>query len=508
MNNLDFRRQFILAPKLLPEFSSWKSYSVAENHNLYVHPELPCIQVTRGHLQLTLIGFMLDLDHPEKNDTDILSQVADHSKSLEDPPVLTENLGGRWAVIAYDGTDMNVFNDCCGLREVFYTDQTIDDFWCASQPSRIASYLDLNLDPGGAEFMESRFFREDPEPWWPGRATAYTAIKHLLPNFVLSQRTRSETRFWPTKKLPSLSQDEGAIKSAEYLKKVVLSAANRFKLALPITAGRDSRTILAATKGIPDIYYYSMKYAHFNMVSRDIRVPRKLLKKLNLSHHIIDCPAKMGSEFSTLYKKNVDTTHEMCGAIAQGLMHHYPQDRVMLSGHCSEIARCGVYEFTPHPDDVDLSYLAKSVYMEPSEYVNGHFSEWLSEAQPVADKFGYPVLDLFYWEQVMPNWTANGQSEWDVVMERVTPFNHRPLLETLLAVDVKYRKDPEYFLYSEIMSVLWKDVLSVPFNPEPLIKRGQIHSFFIHLLQKTGTFNIARKLYHWLRSLHPQAKDG
>jgi len=94
-----------------------------------------------------------------------------------------------------------------------------------------------------------------------------------------------------------------------------------------------------------------------------------------------------------------------------------------------------------------------------------HFGTRLSEAHGIANTYGINVLDLFYWEQKMGNWQAMSQAEWDIAQEVFCPFNCRSLLTTLLSVDEKYRRPPEYQLYEKLIRYLWPETLSLPINP-------------------------------------------
>ena len=92
--------------------------------------------------------------------------------------------------------------------------------------------------------------------------------------------------------------------------------------------------------------------------------------------------------------------------------------------------------------------------------------------EPVAERTGVRVWDLFFMEQEYGVWAANGQSQWDLVHERMTPFNHRGLLTALMGVEPVYRQPPYYLAQRRMMEILWADVLAEPFNhPDRSLRR-------------------------------------
>jgi hypothetical protein len=55
--------------------------------------------------------------------------------------------GGRWILIANNGSRITLFNDALGQRRLYYTSPPVNgEVWCGTQPGIIASIL--NLEPG------------------------------------------------------------------------------------------------------------------------------------------------------------------------------------------------------------------------------------------------------------------------------------------------------------------------------------------------------------------------
>ena len=461
-NELQFRRQFVLGPQPLEEFAHWHTSFVGAHLVLQVHPDLPLTRIEHDGLRLTLLGYVLDPLAPENDDETILRELAERTPNANQVPRCAAELSGRWVLIADDGTDLILCHDPCGLREVYHTSWDHPETWVASQPDRIARPLGLTPGATQQDYFASPYYRVNEEAWMPGTASPYDQIRHLTPNHCLDLRTRKVRRYWPSKPLKEVSLEEGAHLSAQLLRENLRAAARRFPLALSLTAGMDSRTILAAARGIEDLWVYSGMWGGLNRGSADISVPRRVLRRLGLKHHVIECPLRASDEFNALYLENALGARDSTAAIAAGLLAGFPPERVQVNGHCSEIAR-DTFGITHRPG-VTVDALAGLMNMRGTPFCLDQIDLWLQQARPVAERTGYRLWDLFFMEQEYGRWAANGQSQWDLVHERFTPFNHRGLLSTLLGIEPGFRQGPGYASYVRMMELLWPDVLREPFN--------------------------------------------
>lgn len=495
-DTLLFRRQFILGPRFLDRFSNWQNIPVGGRFFAHVHPDLELTQVQTPEVELTLIGYIIDPHHPELNNQQILEVILPHIKSPQNIFEHTYRMGGRYVLIVNKGPDTILFSDAVGLRQVHYTNQYGAESWCASEASNIASQINLDIDEEIANSFALQMKGKD-EYWWPGNSTPYRQISRLLPNHYLDLNHRTSHRYWPSTAVAPIPFEEGAAKIAELLKQFINGAAARFPLALPITAGFDSRTILAATRDVSqNTFYYTFFRKNLAGSSPDITIPARLLAKLGITHHLLELRSKTDSGFRELFERSVTPTHDSVYFIAQILANEYPPNRVMLSSHASEIGRCLYHKFA-EPPALTAEFLADKVDMR-NEFTYRHLGLWLDEAKKSATQYGFNVLDFFYWEQRIGSWGANGSQQLDIIHDRFDPFNCHEVATLMLAVNIRYRRPP-YALHKKIMSILWPEVLSEPINPAPITDRLKIGLKI--LLARTNTYAIIRDLKSSLQSL-------
>jgi hypothetical protein len=368
---------------------------------------------------------------------------------------------------------------------VFYSDHTHRSPFCASQATTAAKVYDLLEDSEAAEgFLRTRFVVTNPEFWWPGDSTQFRGVRCLLPNHYLDLRTREAHRYGFSKQVCRKSLSHAAKHGAELLANLMRGAAQRYLLALPITAGWDSRALLAACRRAGATpYCYTLRMGALGVTHQDIAIPARLLGSLQWDYHIIDCPPFAPSDFMTLYKSNTDPAHDEACSIAYGLSRGYPEGCVSLSGHCSEVARC-YYHPSPLAGPITPETLAKIAQMDATPFVLSQFRRWLEGAAATSEQSGISLLDLFYWEQRAGRWAANGQAQWDLVHERFTAFNCRPLLLTLLSAHEKHRR-PAYALYRRMIHRLAPEVLREPINPdaEPKVWKRNIPRAIVRRLK-------------------------
>lgn len=463
-NKYLYRKQYVIAPFYIERFESWNRLKINDRLYITFHPDISVSKVESESSSITVIGYILDPTNINYTDENILDHLLSKSSSVNDLVKLLDNYGGRWVIVYENGGNTFIINDAAGLRQVFYTYDENGDFWCSSHSKILSEELNIERSREFENLSDLPGFDANGEFWFPSGVSHYVNVKHLVPNHYLDVRQRKSCRYFPYESLAEIDFNDSVKLSSNLIKGLLLAASKRFKLALPITAGWDSRVLLAASKDIKDdIYFYTLKYSYMSPKDDDLIITNKLLSKLNLKQHILECPDRMSGDFKDIHAFHSVLINESWGSITQGLFNHYPQDRVCVKGNVSEIARN--FFGTHSNENVDENLLAKFAGVKGRSVPTKHFKKWLEEIKDICIKYNYQVTDLFYWEQRMGSWQALSQLEGDIVQETFTPYNCRKLLNYMLGVNVKYRDFPDYKLYKKIIEEMWEETLSYPINP-------------------------------------------
>ncbi|WP_216700635.1 hypothetical protein [Priestia filamentosa] len=487
--NLTFRRQYILGNEYIKSLKNWDKLQINSELFLTIHPDLEHVQIEIDGIKLTLLGFLIDPYHPQNTNEINLKKVLNKARSFEDVLKNTYDYSGRWAIIYTDERETKMLHDPCGLRQIFYTKKN-GKVWCGSQPNLLAEILKLDRDTSTnlLDYIGSDYY-ENEEGAWYGEGTVYNDVKHLLPNHYFDLDHFKAERYWIDNE--SNVNLEGAVKVAnEILKGSLIAINNRFeKPMLAVTAGWDSRLLLAASKEISsDINYFVSTMNTLSHEHMDIKIPNNLLNKLGLKLDILDNLSPLKEEFKSILKKSVSMARVLPKTLT--IQYHYENsgDTININGNVSEIIRITPARARVNPKDIDGHYLAK-MYGYPSiNYVVSALDKWLLEARQVANNHTVDVMELFYWEQRMGNWGSMYQAEQDIAIEEFCPFNNRKLLMVLLKLDKKDRTSPNYELYQRLISDLWPETLNEPINPLSL--KGKIKKSFVGMMPLSVKANL------------------
>lgn len=468
MENLEFRRQFLLSPKPCNNLTNWKVESFYGSH-LYIHPDSAYYKISFNNKEIILIGHILNPETPEQSEFDILKDI-DSCNTNEDIAKVLYYLTGRFILLISYNNNLIVFNDTCGLKTFFYT-KNENNFFAASQPQLLKFVTDFEIGDRYKEYFDSDYVKSQVEHYMPCGVSLYENVYQLVPNHYLDVNDFKQTRFWPTEQLIEKKEDTVIDRYCDILKKTMRTASKKYKLAVSLTAGWDSRSILSGCKEIyKDVIFYTLKYRKLDINSPDIKIPIILSSKFGLQHTVIDCSKPVDEDFLKIYTKNTDTPHiNDWGLIANGMKDEYPKDYVSVKGNCAEIGECFYYNNGKHAPVNSANDLLSLVNGWGNiKFIKQQIEDWYSEVQKVNVNKGYDIFDLFYWEHRMGSWQAQSQLEWDIVQDAFTPFNNRALLDILLSIDpLKRCKLNDFVFFRKAILHLWPEILSAPINPQP-----------------------------------------
>lgn len=274
-----------------------------------------------------------------------------------------------------------------------------------------------------------------------------------------------------------------------------MKAANaKFSLALPLTAGFDSRLILSSCKEIKDdIQIYTLQYRELTKKSPDLAIPKIISSELDLNYELLDCRKEVDKEFIDIYKENNTVSHvQDWGNIASGMHKIFDTNRVVVRGNCVEIGRGKSNNGLGNETIKVEAMLNWEYHWDELDFVVERIDEWYNEVKLPEVNKGYNLMDLFYWEHRMGKWQAQNQLEWGIVQEMFTPFNNREIIDLMLGVPHRDRTKPEYLLFRKVICRLWPELLNYPINPKPLSRRvfNSIKKITIEL----GFYDILRKI--------------
>jgi hypothetical protein len=461
-----FRRQFVLGSRYLSRFPKWKNISISAKFFLSVHPDLDVFEVTYKETTIVLLGYILDPFNPSFDDQHIINSIAEKIFVADDIFPLIESLCGRFVIVADINDEMRIFHDAAGYRQIFYYADGNNNMWCASQPSILAEELGLGIDPHIVEDLSKLpLIQDESARWYPGNVTLYNDIYHLTPNHYLDLKSGDVKRYWPVKSLEPISPEKAAEYASKLLQGAFESASKRYNLALAVTAGYDTRVLLAACETLKDkIHYITHTHSDLDENGLDIQIPRKLLERYGLKHHVAHHSKAVENDFQIIFKRNVTGAKDLHNKNAFAFYKYFEtidKEMIVAQGEAGGLGK-RFYRLPPFYK-VNEKSLATVVGMRGSRIAERAIEQWLKSAnQAVA--LGINILDLIYWEMRLGNWSTLAISSYDIVFESLIPFNCRKLMECLISVDAKYRLTGKT-IHLSLIKHMWPELLEFPLNP-------------------------------------------
>jgi hypothetical protein len=481
---LRFRRQYIVTNK---RFDCPFLHQVLEldgNYFLYTHIDLLVSEVNQNGIRLILLGDMLDYEFPEKSNSDILGDLltSDYDKFLEK----TSRYAGRFVLIHIYKGIIKLMHDATACRKIYY--HSGPEFLCASQSHLLALVTGATKTSNHEKlkFYKSSVYKSLNNSNI-GDLTIYESIFQLLPNHYLNLSERKVTRYWSKNIDCGFTFDETVLICANMLRGYVESISKRYNIMLPVTAGKDSRTLLAATKDISSqVYYYINKENRLDSESLDIIVPQKMITDLGLPFHVIDPYHEIDQDFKDIYYEN---NPEATSFYLPHIYNYYLnfQDKVNLPGNfvASAYDMYGSYvkKITPR-------LLAVFNGVEKYSFAIDYYHKWLNESKEFCKQYNINTLMLFYWEERLANWGTQVQLDKDIAQEDLIPYNSRQLIHYFFSVKPEYIDRPEFHFFKKIIGELWCELLLVPTNPS--LKNKVARVFY-----KAGLLETIRKALFW-----------
>lgn len=460
-----YRSQFILGPSFAPGFASWQRLRIGKKMCITAHPALSLCHRNAGAYALTLIGYCLSPNRPADDDEAIVEHLLDGWMNGADIVASTEELGGRWILVASGPSGTILFHDAGGLRQAYHTDGPIDGgVWCASQPPLLAKFLQVSVDSEAEAFMNSADFRNmGGGSWWPGSGSMWSGVRRLLPNHLVDLESGKARRYWPDQPVGRTTIDHAVTIGSSLLKGLVQSAALRFDLELLITAGWDSRLLLSASHEVrSQISYVSLVTPEGP--ESDAVIPAELLKRLGLEHTIERSAPEPSAAYWDEYSQNAMLAHRSYASNAEVLDRRLKREKVAITGHMGEIVK-GFYKLAPlHANRLPPETMARLTGLGDNSYAREAFGEWRNQVNAMHDVH---ILDLFYWEQRVGSWLPTWLLEYDWSWQDCfVPMNCRRFLTEMLAVPRRHRRPPVVELYRRLILALWPDVLSSPIGKQ------------------------------------------
>jgi len=441
--------------------------------------------ISEGDRTLHIYGLILDPRHPAHNTADIARSLL-VCQSLQAILRSTFSLGGTYLLVWETSEGSYIIPDSGALRPCFFYHYN-GHTYLGSSAKGLFQTIPEHAKPSleDTDFFQTAFAKNGL--FVMGR-TPWSGLRQLLPNHYLDVETGTSHRYFPIEAYRAREPKSVLPELMACLRGQIEAAAHRYTLALPLTAGWDSRVLLAVSKSVLDRYSgtYTMRHQYMNDRHEDVRIPPRLARTARIPHRFFENTGEASLTDIQLLDAEVDTPNPRNPAMHTNVYNPHLSDQLIVSGIASETAK-RYYGEEPNKQPERLAILTG--YGDHPFLVES-LTDWLHDAQIVSD-LGYDVLDFFHWEFNVGSSVAREVTEINLSKTQVfPPFNHKRLIDSLLRIPPQFRDMYDHRVYRDIIRASWPELLAHRVNPNPktdvirLMKRLGIYTGYTNLKRR------------------------
>lgn len=455
---LDLHEQFLLCrdSRRIPE--EWSARSIGEWH-LGHHPSLPVVTLlARDRVEVGwLLGYAVD---GKGVLLDSISVTIPCDRGAEVAVGDLENWvydhGGRFAVVLLAAAGQRIYLDPCGSLSAVY---------CPMLECAASTVTAIPHDGDTGELIDlAELVGEPVASMYPLDVTPRKNVRRLLPNHFLDLRRWQVVRHWPTTDTLAVTEIDTAVsRIVERVHLCMEAFVAKMPVLLPLTAGRDSRTLLACARPwIERMRVYTAELGPSDVTSwLDLRVATRIARDAGFRHmRVRHRPPRRADIEHWLLRTGRSVGLER-GWRSCTTFNQLPPGHAHLLGMVGELAH-GYYWRRNDADrtSVGPDRLLSVFGSRPPPLIRAMVDAWL-DSLPCRDVL--LTLNLFYLEQRLGCWAGvlpYGYAQDGRFM--IFPLCHRDIIEAMLSQPSKVGTTD--LLQRRIMEREWPELLEYPFN--------------------------------------------
>lgn len=382
---------------------------------------------------------------------------------------LLDEYSGRHAIFYGRGAHVRVLSDATAMRAIFY----------AVEGGIVASHAVLvEQGLGGPIVKDDLPFKYG----YPGNRTPYPRTRLLTANTLYDVQEGQVRRFWPRRAPKARSVEEAANEVLERSATALRRIAQQRPVRMALTAGLDSRTLLAIVHH-SGIDYETYTYGHGGDTEMDRNLAADLAASIGVRHTLVPKVRRDPEQRARLDEAHYGPHHQ--AAVGQLAAWLDDPSTAILTAHVLEsggrnFVKTRVVDGVPSAPPTTAAAMARMQFltMEPSarsairEWGRGEyfvraeaaFQDYIGASEYDRTLGLLDPFDQLYWEHRMSAWHGTAMVERDFYGEAFIPYNSRAVLAALLGVPQPDRLTgaPLYAL----IKMVYPRLLDLPINPK------------------------------------------
>lgn len=369
---------------------------------------------------------------------------------------LIDFIAGRYVIIIGDRENVRIFPDATNSRSTYFIE---DKIAISSHANLIADSFQLGHSNVLTNFHNTLL------------NTPIKNTKSIIPNFSVDLPSGKFERFFPRErnKYTNIDEDKKFNLIEKFWKNQIENVFSKSdNVFLTLTGGGDSRMSLSLSfeyldKLMLTTYAYtdSEKVDESDITSKvlslDNMIVKNIVKYLRLNHRFLyfdQNESKLNEKVKEVVKKNTIAIHSPF--FIPFIEKHFEQKNLIhIRANLLEIGQA--YYFRNYKEST-VENLRKRFLFKNKAFIKDEntkskaihmFNDFADKLNYSENTYDYHLLDLMYWEIHMGRWHCEILNTHDYVVETVSPYNHRALIDITLSFDYEKRKN-RYFQYELI----------------------------------------------------------
>lgn len=356
-------------------------------------------------------------------------------------------LGGRFVLIGRKAEETRVHVDAMASRSCFWAEKNLS-VTLGSHSALVANAIGETAAEQAKWVLSHSDYQNPAGKCLPGTIAPHDSVNLTFANcaLLITNNEVTHSRFFSTPPTDMSVEEASTIFIEELRFQMAAALELRPKTVFGLTAGSDSRAILAATLDqLKAANVSAMTYHFFTRNAdhslTDLLGANALAEKSGLCHRIIDVSHRSEkTPFNKIYQQTFPTWARF-PSLARAYHEDLGPDVGLILGIGGEIG-------TVFYQDRDFNQITPEVLS--SKFTQSEFKNNPQLIQTMADYMdftqldnehssGYDILDLFYWEHRMSSWASYGYSEADFGPLVILPLNSRRIFHCMLSLPFEQR---------------------------------------------------------------------
>ncbi len=425
----------------------------------------------KGGRKVVVLGDVINV--LSGNSSAVAQWLSDISEDIDTLISAEKELGGQYLIFFSDSADrLYVIGDATCSIPIFYSPE---HDCCSNSAVRIAETFGLKPDPDLVRLKDNT---SDRKIIMPGDVTVYKEIFCLLPNHYCEMTQGTAVRFVNAfKEQEAISPKKAAQITHPMILRIAEYYYRRYPILCPVTAGRDSRLVLAYFSKISGntVNAYTFRHKGVTDESDAISIPRALCDRLNISFTVyedLELPDEWKAHMDHLLGENCYSKRLASVAYTMGV--HLGDFAAVNGDIVGQIGKSSIHRSLP-VKYAEAKYFTKRLHNFDRKCPQ-IIDRWIKETSDSGEKI--ELYDLFSIESRLARmFGPNNMMRSEMGQKHLNIFNSRSIIYCWTAVSRDERiKD---MIHRELLKLTVPALLEIPYESQSKADKLVKNSHFL-----------------------------